>query len=135
MEKLKELLKRSFDLWVKKRWLKEIDRAADSYNKSKDKLQRDTHVVSVLIEEYNKLYPESQLQTKLVNQKQARWQFWEGWMSNHDMRIDNAICSNCGYIHFTVRRTPGSKETEQDVLNKLSNFCPNCGKRMLKNNN
>lgn len=65
MEKFKELLKRSFELFVKKRWLKEIDSAVNSYNKSRDKLQRDTYVLSVLIKEYNERYPDSPLQVKL----------------------------------------------------------------------
>ena len=60
----------------------------------------------------------------------AKWQFWEGWMSNHDMRIDDATCSNCGYKHPIVRRIYGIKETEQEVLNKLSNYCAACGAKM-----
>lgn len=60
----------------------------------------------------------------------GEWEFWEGWVSNHDMRIDDATCSNCGYKHPTIRRTPWSDETALDVVNKLSNFCANCGARM-----
>ena len=138
MEKFKALLKRSLDLWVKKRWLKEIDRVVNNCNKSRDKLQRDTCVLAVLINRYNELYPDRPFKAKSAKQAEpakAKWQFWEGWMSNHDMRIDDATCSNCGYKHHTVRRTPYSNESEQDVLNKLGNFCPNCGKPMIKNNN
>lgn len=60
----------------------------------------------------------------------GKWLFWEGWVSNFDMRIDDAVCSICGYEHQTVCRTCGSKETAQDVLNKLSNYCANCGAKM-----
>ena len=67
MKELKKLIKESFELFVKKRWLKEIDSAVNSYNKSRDKLQRDTYVLSVLIKEYNERYPESPLQVKLKN--------------------------------------------------------------------
>ena len=134
MEKVKDLLKRSFELWVKKRWLKEIDNVVNSYNKNRDKLQRDTYVLAALIKEYNKHYPESLMQMKRINMERAKWQFWEGWMSNHDKRIDDATCSNCGYRHPKVCRTYGSNETEQDVLNKLFKFCPSCGKLMDKNN-
>ena len=58
MEKLKELLKSSFDLWVKKRWLKEIDKCLNSYNKSRDKAERDRYVLAVMLEEYKKRYGE-----------------------------------------------------------------------------
>jgi ribosomal protein S27AE len=139
MEQLKTLFKESFELFVKKRWLKEIDRAVDTYKKTYAKVSREHYIMQALINKYNELYPTEQLYTKVTEQSEsatkAKWQFWEGWMSNHDMRIDDATCSSCGYIHFTVRRTPGSRETERDILNKLSNFCPNCGKAMLKNNN
>jgi ribosomal protein S27AE len=143
MEKLKQLIKESFELFVKKRWLKEIDRALKNYNKFSDRASREHYIMLALIKKYNELYPADPLriktaeQTKSANKSmaKAKWQFWEGWMSNHDMRIDDATCSNCGYKHYAVRRTPYSNETEQDVLNKLSNFCPNCGKPMDKNNN
>ena len=135
MEKFKDLLKRSFDLWVKKRWLKEIDKMIKSYKKFSDRASRDLYVMNTLIKRYNELYPEARLNVKAAEQVEstkAKWQFWEGWIGNHDMRIDDAICSNCGYKHHIVRRTPYSNETERDVLNKLGNFCPNCGKSMLK---
>lgn len=138
MENLKQLIKESFDLIVKKRWLKEIESAVNSYNKSRDRLRRDTYVLSVLIKEYNERYPDSKLNAKSTEQLEsttARWLFWEGWIGNHDKRIEDATCSACGYKHPTVRRTYGSSETPQDVLNKLSNYCPNCGKPMIKNNN
>ena len=138
MKELKKLIKESFELSVKKRWLKEIESAVNSYNKSRDKLQRDTYVLSVLIKEYNEHYPDSKFKVKSTGQAEptkAKWQFWEGWISNHDKRIEDATCSACGYKHPTVRRTYGSNETPQDVLDKLGNFCPNCGKPMDKNNN
>ena len=58
MDKFKELMKRSFDLWVKKRRLKEIDRAIDKYNKTYAKATREHYVVNKLIEEYKKIYGE-----------------------------------------------------------------------------
>ena len=105
MKELQKLIKESFELFVKKRWLKEIDSAVNSYNKSRDKLQRDTYVLSVLIKEYNERYLDSQFKVKPTEQPEptkARWLFWEGWISNHDKRIEDATCSNCGYKHFTV---------------------------------
>jgi hypothetical protein len=58
MQKLKELTKRSFELWVKKRWLKEINRAIDRYKKTYAKATREHYVMNKLIEEYNKIYGE-----------------------------------------------------------------------------
>lgn len=58
MQKLKELIKRSFELSVKKRWLKEIDRAIDRYKKTYAKATREHYVMNKLIEEYNKIYGE-----------------------------------------------------------------------------
>jgi hypothetical protein len=58
MDKFKELMKRSFDLWVKKRWLKEIDRAIDKYKKTYAKATREHYVMNKLVEEYKKIYGE-----------------------------------------------------------------------------
>ena len=58
MDKFKELMKRSFDLWVKKRWLKEIERAVDRYKKTYAKATREHYVMNKLIEEYKKIYGE-----------------------------------------------------------------------------
>ena len=53
-----ELLKRSFELFVKKRWLKTIDKECDKYNKIKSKLSRQQFVVNSLLAEYKKRYGE-----------------------------------------------------------------------------
>ena len=58
------------------------------------------------------------------SKKTGKWQFWSGWVGNHDQRIEDAVCSECGYKHATVRRSAG--DTAQDVLNKLSATCPRC---------
>lgn len=58
MDKFKELLKQSFDLWVKKRWLKEIDIAVDRYKKAYVKANREHYVMNKLIEDYKKIYGE-----------------------------------------------------------------------------
>jgi hypothetical protein len=58
MQKLKELIKQSFELSVKKRWLKEIDRAVDRYKKAYAKATREHYVMNKLIEEYKKIYGE-----------------------------------------------------------------------------
>ena len=53
-------------------------------------------------------------------EKKAVWIYWEGWKSNHDRRIDDAVCSQCGYKHPTVY---GS-------LDKLAQICPWCKSQM-----
>ncbi len=53
-----ELLKRSFDLWVKKRWLKAIEKETDKCNKLSKKLLRQKYVLNSLLAEYMKIYGE-----------------------------------------------------------------------------
>ena len=52
--------------------------------------------------------------------KKAQWIVWKGWIGNHDRRIDDAKCSNCGFAHPTVFLT----------LDKLGKYCPSCGRKM-----
>lgn len=54
-----DLLRRSFEIFVKKCWLREIDRAIDRYQKTQKKANREFHVMKALIERYNKLYNEN----------------------------------------------------------------------------
>ena len=51
-----ELLKRTFQIFCEKRWLKEIDRAIDRYKKTQSKANREYFVVKKLCERYNELY-------------------------------------------------------------------------------
>ena len=53
-----ELLRRSFELFVKNIWLKTIDKECDKYNKIKNKLSRQQYVVNSLLAEYKKKYGE-----------------------------------------------------------------------------
>ena len=53
-----ELLKQSFELFVKNRWIKTIDKECDKYNKIKSKLYRQQYVVNSLLAEYKKKYGE-----------------------------------------------------------------------------
>ena len=53
-----ELLKQSFELFVKNRWLKTIDKECDKYNKIKCKLFRQQYVVNSLLAEYKKKFGE-----------------------------------------------------------------------------
>jgi hypothetical protein len=134
MEKLKQLIEELFEMHVKRRWLKEIDIALKRYKKFNDKAFREQYIMNALIKRYNELYPKEPLQVKESKRyfmlTKAKWQFWEGWIGNHDKRIEDATCSNCGYKHPKVCRTYGSNENAQDVLDKLFKFCPSCGKLM-----
>lgn len=59
---------------------------------------------------------------KIKETTSTYWEYWGGWAGNHDKRIDDAKCSNCGFKHPTVR---GSNAP--DLLYKV---CPECGRRM-----
>jgi len=52
--------------------------------------------------------------------EEAYWTVWGGWSGNHDRRIEDATCSNCGYIHPKVY---GS-------LDKLATECPSCKRKI-----
>jgi predicted Zn-ribbon and HTH transcriptional regulator len=58
--------------------------------------------------------------TEQVNEKTAHWIVWGGWRGNHDQRIEDAKCSNCGFEHPTVY---GS-------LKLLNSHCPRCNSKM-----
>ena len=51
-----DLLKRSFDIFVKKQWLKEIDKAIDRHKKAQTKANREYYVLTKLVEAYNEKY-------------------------------------------------------------------------------
>jgi hypothetical protein len=59
MIELKEMIKKSFDLWVKMRWLKTIDKEVKKRRKYFFKFKRQEYVVNKLVEEYNNLYADS----------------------------------------------------------------------------
>ena len=69
MKEIKRLIKETFDLWIKMRWLKEVNKAADKYIKTKEKvdkrhkkdqekLNRYAYVVNTMIQEYKNRYGE-----------------------------------------------------------------------------
>lgn len=60
----------------------------------------------------------------------GQWVYWEGWIGNHDQRIDDATCKDCGYKHPTVRWRKGDERNS--TPDKLANYCPNCGLEMFK---
>jgi len=54
-----DLIKQSFELSVKMRWVKTIDKEANKYKKIADKLFRQQRVVDALVKEYEKIYGEN----------------------------------------------------------------------------
>ncbi len=56
---MKELIKKSFDLWVKMRWLKIIEKETKKRDKLLSRYNRQKYVVSELLKEYFELYPET----------------------------------------------------------------------------
>ena len=61
---MKELLKRSFELWVKMRWLKTIDKEIKKRRKYFFKYKMKEYVVNKLVEEYNNLYADSRIESE-----------------------------------------------------------------------
>lgn len=57
MNELKEILKQGFELNARMGWLKAIDKAIKKRDKTLEKFKRQNHVVTKLVEEYKKRYP------------------------------------------------------------------------------
>lgn len=55
-KELKKLLKQSFELTVRTRWLKIIDKEVDKRNKLKIKLDTSQYIIDELVKEYEKKY-------------------------------------------------------------------------------
>lgn len=55
---MKELLKSSFELWVRMRWLKTIEKENRKVKKAYEKYRRHNYVAQKLLAEYIKLYPD-----------------------------------------------------------------------------
>lgn len=56
---MKELIKKSFDLWVRMRWLKFIEKETKKRDKLLSRYNRQKCVVSKLLKEYFEIYPEA----------------------------------------------------------------------------
>lgn len=53
---MRELLKRRFELFVKMRWLKAIDKETNKYKKLTEKSNRQLYVLNEFLKEYHKKY-------------------------------------------------------------------------------
>lgn len=47
---------------------------------------------------------------------QSNWQIWAGWRGNHDSRIEDAECKNCGFV----------AKQKYYSLSELPKECPSC---------
>lgn len=67
MKEIKRLIKATFNLLVRKRWLKEVNKACDKYVKTKEKIDkkhkkdqekinRYAHIANIMIQEYKDRY-------------------------------------------------------------------------------
>ena len=55
---MRELLKKRFEMFVKMRWLKTINKETNKYEKLKAKSIRQIYVVNALLKEYKEKYGE-----------------------------------------------------------------------------
>lgn len=67
MKEIKRLIKEAFNLWIRMRWLKEVNKACDKYVKAKEKIEkrhkkdqaklnRYGYVAKEMIKEYKERY-------------------------------------------------------------------------------
>jgi hypothetical protein len=59
MDELKQMIKESFDLLVKRRWLRIIEKESRKGKKLLDKYYRQVYVVNKLLEEYVQRFPKT----------------------------------------------------------------------------
>lgn len=64
MRELIKLIKESFEVSVRLRWLKEIEKAIDKRNKIYQDYRRQGLVITDLVNRFNELYPDSKLNWK-----------------------------------------------------------------------
>jgi hypothetical protein len=56
---MRKLLKKEFELFVKMRWLKTINKEIENYEKLKEKTDRQLYVLNELVKEYRNIYGEN----------------------------------------------------------------------------
>ena len=56
---MREIIKKSFELWVEKLWLRQIERSADRHKKLVSKAMREYKVLQSLVERYNEIYEQN----------------------------------------------------------------------------
>lgn len=58
---IKEKIVAAFEILVKERWIKYIDKEAEKLNRMTRKAKRQAYVVCRMVDEYNKIYPEEKI--------------------------------------------------------------------------
>lgn len=58
---LKQLLKEEFDLFCRKKWLQEIEKAIKRRNKYAELYHREVYVIDALVEKYNNIYSDCKI--------------------------------------------------------------------------
>lgn len=57
--------------------------------------------------------------TATTIEKHGEWDYWPGWCSNHDSRLEDATCPFCGYEHPVIRY-------DRQAPKRLPKQCPKC---------
>lgn len=66
---MRKLIKETFELFVKKMWLKRIATEADKYNRINGKANRQARLVHALVNRYNEIYKDDPIM--IGRQKEA----------------------------------------------------------------
>lgn len=88
----------------------------------------NSEFISMVVLRIEQSLKEVQEQSPVSTTRRGKWIYWDGWLGNHDQRIDDAKCSECGYQHPVVRREMG--EHYGSTINKLARECPCCKAQM-----
>lgn len=63
---MKELIKQTFELWVRTLWLKEINKVTKKRDKALEEYQRHQYVADEMYKEFCKQYPDATETWKMV---------------------------------------------------------------------
>ena len=58
------LIREWLEFWVKRNWLKHIDRAIDKHNRLDRETKAQAYVVHELLKRYNELYPRDKIEVR-----------------------------------------------------------------------
>lgn len=65
-----ELLKKMFELEIKRMWMREVDKAVEKYNRLNHKTNRQGRVVNALIVRYNEIYAHDGICAKVPDKEE-----------------------------------------------------------------
>lgn len=88
------------------------------------------NVINKFMNDDDKLIINGDKHCHCFEKKYGHWIYWDGWTGNTVQRIDDAVCSECGYKHPLVWRTEEDKPNS--TPDKLADVCPNCNAVMNK---